>query len=196
MILIVGLGNPGRNYEKTPHNMGFRILDFFREKYIPDVPWQERMKSAIAKGELDKTQFTLAKPFSFMNNSGPPVANLMKMNRIADGNLLWVIHDELDLHWGRVRVEFGRNSAGHKGVESIIDVLGSNEFWRFRVGVRPEIFPEFKADIDRYLTEEVIPPARVPWDAMLQEKVSELIAQCIQEGIRKRDFAYTAADIY
>lgn len=195
MILIVGLGNPGKDYEKTPHNMGFRILDFFHDRYIPDIPWQKALKSAVVKGELEGVQLILQKPFAFMNNSGVPVVNLMRAYQINDGNSFWVIHDELDLPWGRVKVVFGRNSAGHKGVASIIDALGHNQFWRFRVGIRPEIFPEFKADVDRYLTNEDIPFARIPWDAMLQEKVSELIAESLNEGIRKRDFIYTAMDI-
>lgn len=196
MNIIVGLGNPGKNYARTPHNMGFRILDFFRERYIPDTPWQESTKSAVAKGELGGTPFILVKPLSFMNNSGLPVVNLMKIHNITDGNSLWVIHDELDLPWGRVKVEFARNSAGHKGVASLIDALGHNQFWRFRTGIRPEIFPEFKADIDRYLTNEAVPETHTKWDKFLQEKVSVLIADSLKEGIRKRDLTYTSVEIY
>ncbi len=195
MNAIVGLGNPGKKYERTPHNMGFRILDFFRERFLPDVPWQETGENTVAKGEYEGNQFILAKPLAFMNNSGLPVMNLMKMSKITDGNLLWIIHDELDLPWGRVKIEFGRNSAGHKGVASIIDALGHNQFWRFRVGIRPEIFPEFKGDVDHYLTNEDIFGTQVKWDKFLQGKVSGLITQSLKEGIRKRSLTYASIEI-
>ena len=118
MILIVGLGNPGEKYQKTHHNIGFRIID--------------ELKSL----NLEKT--ILAKPQTFMNLSGKAVKSLMRKYKIAINNL-WVIHDDIDLPLGKIRIAKNRGAAGHKGVESIIKEIGSKNFIRFRVGIQPKL---------------------------------------------------------
>ena len=135
MILIVGLGNPGEKYENTRHNAGFMVADLLVKKLnsVESSNWEEnkRFNSLLAKAGKD---ILLAKPSSFMNASGEVVAKLASFYKIPNFGL-YVIHDDLDLPLGKIKVTFGHGSAGHKGVESIIQNLGSNNFVRIRVGI-------------------------------------------------------------
>jgi len=121
MILIVGLGNPEKKYAKTRHNIGFRVinelksLDFFQNKDI-----------------------ILLKPETFMNDSGKATKAMISYYKIPLENL-YVIHDDIDLPFGTIRVSKDSSSAGHKGVQSIIDELGTQNFTRIRIGIRPEL---------------------------------------------------------
>jgi len=117
MILIVGLGNPGKKYQNTRHNVGSRVID---ELKVLDL------KNAI-----------LAKPKTFMNLSGKTVKPLVQRYKIPTPNL-WVVHDDIDLPFGTIRIVKNRGSAGHKGVESIIKELGTKNFIRFRIGIQPK----------------------------------------------------------
>lgn len=191
MILIIGLGNPGEEYKDTPHNMGFRVLDFFKEAHFSQEPWKSEYRSQFLIGVLHNKEIILQKPLSFMNNSGIPVTTLMRDYHIEESEQVWLVHDELDLSWGRIKIDFDRSAAGHKGVESIIQALGTNAFWRFRIGVKPDVLPRSKSDIDRYLTEEAIGESRRVIDAAMQEKASELLNDALREGIKKGDFIFT-----
>lgn len=114
--LIVGLGNPGKKYEKTRHNVGFRVIN-----------------------ELEKQIFDfdtfLLKPDNYMNNSGRAVKKYLTYNKISPGNLI-VIHDDIDLPFETVKISKDSSSAGHKGVQSIIDTLGTKDFTRIRIGIK------------------------------------------------------------
>jgi peptidyl-tRNA hydrolase, PTH1 family len=134
MRLIVGLGNPGKNYEKNRHNTGFMMVDQLAEKN--GLKWRTNGKcKALTAGSPD---FLLVKPQTFMNLSGESVSCLLNYYKVKGEDLL-VIHDDVDLALGKVKKQFGGGSAGHKGIENIILRLGTPEFWRIRVGVgRPE----------------------------------------------------------
>ncbi len=138
MILIAGLGNPGKNYEKTRHNVGFRALDAMKKKY-GFSQWRRDSASAalVAGGVIEDKKIMLAKPQTFMNNSGLAVKKLMARIKAPASNL-WVIHDEIDLKIGKIKVIKNRGAAGHKGVESIARELKTNNFVRFRIGIRPK----------------------------------------------------------
>lgn len=130
MKLVVGLGNPGKKYEKTRHNVGFILLDEYVEENDLNWKFERKFNAEIAKdGDL-----TLAKPQTFMNKSGQSVAKLVEYFEIDLDDLV-VVHDDVDLDFGVVKKQKGRGDAGHKGVKNIVKVLGSNEFWRQRVGV-------------------------------------------------------------
>ena len=136
MKLIVGLGNPGKKHEKTRHNIGWMILDEFLQQNSDNFsPFSENKKfnAEISKGD----QVILAKPLTFMNNSGHAVQAIMSFYKIQPQDLL-VIHDEVDLELGKTKLETGRSSAGHNGVKSIIDLIGTQDFARARVGVSKE----------------------------------------------------------
>ncbi len=130
--LIIGLGNPGSKYEKTRHNIGFMILDKLQKTEANFSNWKEDKKnqSLVSKSK----NLILAKPQTFMNNSGQAAQKLMSYYNI-DLNNLFVIHDDVDILFGEIKLQKGRSSAGHKGVQSIIEQTGSKDFSRLRVGV-------------------------------------------------------------
>jgi len=146
MKLIVGLGNPGLKHEKTRHNFGFMILeslfkdlatpkDSFREEKkfhgeIAEVNWQSKK----ASGE----KIILIRPLTYMNNSGLAVRAIADFYKIKS-NDIWIVHDEIDLPLGAMKIRFGGSSAGHKGVESIMDHLKTEKFWRFRMGIGKQV---------------------------------------------------------
>lgn len=143
MKLIVGLGNPGEKYTGTRHNLGFLLV----EHLLRDVSsasqavWSknEKLKSEIATLPLQarsasEEKILLAKPLTYMNNSGMAVLVLREFYKIPNDDI-WVVHDELDLPLGAMKIRFGGAAAGHHGVESIIEKLGTDKFWRFRMGI-------------------------------------------------------------
>jgi len=123
--LIVGLGNPGGEYENTRHNMGFIFIDKLPEQL--------------------KNKVIIAKPQTFINNSGTAVLALVKKEKIKPENIL-IVHDDIDIAWGNFKFSFGRSSAGHKGVESIIKALKTKNFWRLRIGIQPTLKKHTSAD--------------------------------------------------
>ncbi|MDO8436307.1 MAG: aminoacyl-tRNA hydrolase [bacterium] len=150
MLLIAGLGNPGGKYKNTRHNIGFRVVDelrssshfatarvideFARKNNFPDFHFAKKYNAEISEGNLDNEKYILAKPRTFMNNSGRAVKSLMSTAKPD----LMVIHDDIDLPLGKIKISIGRGSAGHKGVESIIQAINSKNFIRIRVGILPE----------------------------------------------------------
>jgi PTH1 family peptidyl-tRNA hydrolase len=135
--LIVGLGNPGPEYEVTPHNLGFLTVDRIAGDHKLDVR-NRHCKALTARTTIGHEQVVLAKPETFMNLSGMAVRELLLKNELQPETDLIVIQDELDFPFGTLRVHRNRSSAGHNGVESIIDSLGTKDFVRIRVGVAPE----------------------------------------------------------
>jgi len=133
MKLILGLGNPGEQYKDTRHNIGFMVLDkLAREVGTTNASWkhEEKFKSDITKaGEL-----LLAKPQTFMNVSGVAVSSLVSFYKLTPSDV-WVVHDDMDLPLGKIKIRMGGSSAGHHGVASIINALGTDKFLRFRLGV-------------------------------------------------------------
>ena len=142
MKLIVGLGNPGEKYEDTRHNLGFLVLDhLLKELNSSKIDWEKstKLKSEILPFTLitkDKREekLLLARPQTFMNNSGMSVHLIMDFYKIEPQDL-WVVYDELDLPLGSIKIRFGGAAAGHHGVESIMEAVGTDKFWRFRLGI-------------------------------------------------------------
>jgi PTH1 family peptidyl-tRNA hydrolase len=142
MKLIAGLGNPGLKHEKTRHNLGFMVIDSFFKNFadpqqgfkedkkfqadIAEISWQPK------KGKLEKV--ILVKPLTFMNGSGECIRLITSFYKINPSDV-WVVHDEVDLPLGAMKIRLGGSSAGHKGIESIIEKLKSEKFWRFRMGI-------------------------------------------------------------
>lgn len=189
MILIVGLGNPGEKYIDTPHNVGFRALDCLKTMYFPNSLWEKACKSNIIEGEKDGKKVILQKPFTYMNNSGEAVTALMRSRNIDVAENVWVIHDDLDLPWGKIKIDFAKNSAGHKGVESIIEKMGTNAFWRFRVGVEQGGSLEYREDIDKYLTNNPLSYQQKKLDLTAQKEIGTFILDALQNGIKKYSFS-------
>ena len=132
--MIVGLGNPGEKYVKCRHNTGFIILDKFVEDKNLEWKESEKFESEISEYE----DYLLVKPQTFMNNSGRAVSKLANFYKINPKDII-IIHDDVDIPFGSVKNQVGKNAAGHHGVEDIIEKLGTKDFARIRVGVgKPE----------------------------------------------------------
>ena len=146
MHLIVGLGNPGKKYENTRHNVGFRVLDLL----VGESEWLEK-KGLNQFKKLD--DIVLSKPQTFMNLSGKAVADILKYYPEA---ILIVVHDELDFPLGTIKIMKNASSAGHNGVQSIIDELGTQDFIRVRIGINN---PEVRGQIpgDAYVLQKFTP---------------------------------------
>ncbi|HTF43438.1 MAG TPA: aminoacyl-tRNA hydrolase [Terriglobales bacterium] len=137
MKLIVGLGNPGEQYQFTPHNMGFLAIDLIAQQCRVEVR-NRQCRALTARAVIGSEQALLAKPETFMNLSGLAVRELITEYEVRPEFDLIVIQDELDFSLGTVRIHARRNSAGHNGIESIISALGTKDFLRVRVGVAPD----------------------------------------------------------
>lgn len=147
MKIIVGLGNPGEKYEKTRHNIGFMVVDQILKNFesVKDTVWtnESKFKSDIAEitwqpkhGKAEKV--ILVKPKTYMNNSGMAVNLITSFYKLLSTDL-WVIHDDVDLKLGTVRIRLGGGSAGHRGIESLLQHMPDGNFWRVRLGIgRPE----------------------------------------------------------
>jgi peptidyl-tRNA hydrolase, PTH1 family len=135
--LIVGLGNPGIEYQFTPHNLGFLAIDRIANEYKVDVR-NRQCRALTAKAVIGTEAVLLAKPETFMNLSGLAVLELTRKHEIRPEEDLIVIQDELDFPLGTVRLHRRRSSAGHNGIESIIGALGTKDFLRIRMGVAPD----------------------------------------------------------
>ena len=138
MKLIAGLGNPGIFYSRSRHNIGFRCINrFARDNGIRFDKKQARARTGT--GEIAGEKVVLARPQTYMNKSGESVSRLVSKYNIEPADLI-VIHDDLDLPTGKIRIRQGRGSGGHKGIESIIAHLGKGNFYRIRIGIdHPEV---------------------------------------------------------
>lgn len=168
MFLVVGLGNPGKKYERNRHNVGFMVVDHLARTHGM-ADFKEKFSGVWTKGDISvgSTRYPVAllKPATFMNLSGDcvqPAAAFLKVEPKA----ILVVHDELDLPWRDVRLKLGGGHAGHNGLRSLIDRLGTPDFVRVRVGVgRPP--PGFKGDVADYVLQS--------FDAMETVELPEVI---------------------
>ncbi len=148
MLLVVGLGNPGDKYEKTRHNVGFMFLDYLAREVGVEFK-ESRWEALVAKAGLESGPALLVKPQTFMNLSGRAVARIASYHKIEPGRII-VVHDDLDLEPGRLKVVQDRGPGGHNGIRSIIECLGTRQFVRLRIGIgRP---PEFMRPADFVLS--------------------------------------------
>jgi len=140
MIIIVGLGNPGKKYQNTWHNVGFRVLDKLqKDNQFSGFYFSKKASSKLSqRRKSEKEKIILAEPQTFMNNSGQAVKKIIKQFKapIKNFNLI-VVHDDADLPIGKIKISKNKRSGGHKGVQSIIDSLKTKNFIRIRIGINP-----------------------------------------------------------
>lgn len=166
--LIIGLGNPGAEYEDTRHNVGFMVVDALAEKArIDGFAHDGRADAFIAEGRVRGRSITLAKPLRYMNRSGATVKNLVRRFTLSTQDIL-VIVDDINLEPGKLRLRKGGSAGGHNGTQDIIDALGTDNFPRLRIGIGNDfargrqsdyVLSPFSAD-EQPLIEEVIATAR------------------------------------
>ena len=172
-ILIIGLGNPGREFSRTRHNLGFQVLDQFRKrKNLSPFQLKKDVHSLISEGLLLGKKIILAKPQTFMNNSGRAAKSLLQKIK---PDQIWVVQDDLDLPLGKIKISSNRGAGGHRGIESIISEIRTNDFSRFRLGIETKhSFPSKTFVVQKF---------------KLREKL--LVSKMIQEAISAIDLAIT-----
>ena len=185
MKLIVGLGNPGRIYAHNRHNIGFMCLNHFAK--TQGIRFDKKQGQArTGTGEVAGNKAILARPQTHMNLSGESVNRLVKRFNISLNDLL-VIHDDLDLPLGKIRIRHGRSSGGHKGIDSIITHLRSQDFSRISVGIgRPSTVEgsaeDKEAEIVAYVLSDFTPDEKKTITQLIP-KVSEVILCLLNEGL-------------
>jgi PTH1 family peptidyl-tRNA hydrolase len=179
IYLIVGLGNPGRQYRSTRHNIGFMQIDYLADRLEINLT-RVQSKSLIASTVYDDKKIILVKPQTFMNLSGQAVVSLVQFYKIPLDHLL-VIHDDLDLPLGTIRIRPEGGSAGQKGLQSIIDRLGTQSFPRLRLGIGR---PPGRMDAADYVLEDFLPDEKEILKIVL-EKGAEAILRFVSDGLVK-----------
>lgn len=135
MHIILGLGNPGDKFQGTRHNVGFFFLDKIKEKYsFPNFEFKKIFKAEISKREIKGQEIILVKPQTFMNLSGTATQAILAFYKLTPDNLI-VLHDDLDIKIGTFKLATDSSSAGHNGVQNIIELLGTKKFRRLRIGI-------------------------------------------------------------
>jgi PTH1 family peptidyl-tRNA hydrolase len=142
LYLIVGLGNPGPKYAFTRHNVGFLALDMFAES-MQIKKWQESHKGLFCKNKIDDQEVILLKPLTYMNKSGESVSEVINYYKVELDKLL-VVHDEIELPFGKTRFAKNRGAAGNNGIKSINELLGTQDYSRLRMGIGRPTNPEFQ----------------------------------------------------
>ena len=181
MFLIVGLGNPGKQYEKSRHNTGFVVVDKANLEFqMPNFKSNPKSKCQMSKGQIDGKTVIIAKPQTFMNESGQAVSALANFYKIKPSNII-VVHDDLDLPSGEFKIQKNRGAAGHNGVQSIIDHLGTQDFIRVRIGIAPPEAAKTNADfvLAKFSKAEMEKLKKV------MERASEAIKSVVTEGLEK-----------
>lgn len=181
MILIVGLGNPGKQYEQTRHNIGFDVIDYMANKYNIDVN-REKFKGICGEGFIENTKVILLKPLTYMNLSGESIRELANFYKLEDDEII-VVYDDISLDIGRLRIREKGSAGGHNGIKSIIQNLGGDKFPRVKVGVgQPKdnlvnhVLGKFSKE-DREHIEKVIP--------VVSDAIVEIVKNDAKESMNK-----------
>lgn len=177
MWLVVGLGNPGRRYSRTRHNVGFMVAEEIARRN--DIEFKTRESYAIARGSGEGTPFILLEPLTFMNRSGLAVKDVMRRCAAPPKQLI-VLQDDIDMETGRLKIRKNGSSGGHKGVESIIQTLGTRDFIRVKIGVgREEGTP---------VEEYVLKPFRKDETSLIKEAIvraADAVEAIMEDGVEK-----------
>ncbi|MBC8055980.1 MAG: aminoacyl-tRNA hydrolase [Rhizobiales bacterium] len=168
--LLVGLGNPGPEYQDTRHNAGFWFIDGVARELKVTLAPERSYFGLVARVNLREGPVWLLEPMTFMNLSGKSVAGLARFFKIAPGEIL-VAHDELDLLPGQVKMKLGGSHAGHNGLRDIQDQLGSADFWRLRLGIG---HPGVKAEVASYVLRKPVAEQRDAIDKAVAQGISAL----------------------
>lgn len=190
MKLIAGLGNPGDKFTNTRHNLGFEVIDLLQRKLaLPEFSKEEKFKSEISKS----SEIILAKPVTFMNLSGMAISALANYYKIEPNEIV-IVHDELDLPLGHIKIRVGGSDAGHHGIESVIQGLGNEKFIRVRLGIGNwhAISGEHKHasfNAEKFVVENFLPNEKSKVKAMVKRAVKAVEA-ILELGVEKAQNQY------
>lgn len=174
--LVVGLGNPGPRYDGTRHNAGFLVVDRVAERWRAE-PWRDACRSRVARARGGDHPVLLAQPQTFMNRSGAALRVLVERTGLPPGRVL-VIHDDLDLPFGRLRIRVGGGAGGHNGIRSILEELGTGDFVRLKLGIDR---PTGKGDGADYVLSPFSPDEQAVLDPLLG-RAADAVESIIVEG--------------
>ncbi|MBY4039576.1 aminoacyl-tRNA hydrolase [Rhodococcus fascians] len=182
--LIVGLGNPGPQYDKTRHNVGFMVADALAGRVGSSFSSHKKSNSDIVQARLDGRSVVVAKPRTFMNLSGQPVAALARFFSVDPANIV-VVHDELDIDFGALRLKLGGGEGGHNGLRSISQHLGTKDYLRVRVGVGR---PPGRMDPASFVLKPFSTPERKDLGVLIEEAAdaAELLLKVGLEAAQNR----------
>ena len=175
--LLVGLGNPGIKYEKNRHNIGFCLIDYFTGQ-INSEDYIDKFNSKYTLVRLNDNKIHIIKPQTYMNRSGVSVKNCKDFYKIAPDNII-VVYDDMDLALGSLKIKSSGGSAGHNGIKSLIDEIGSNNFVRIRIGIGK---PLNKENVNNYVLSNF---KKDEFEALsrIKNRIEEIIKDIIFEGI-------------
>jgi PTH1 family peptidyl-tRNA hydrolase len=200
MILIVGLGNPGLKFEKTRHNLGFRIVEEFAKKSnFPDFEFSrlrpsgfggqaKKINSLISEIKIDNQKIILAKPQTFMNESGQAVKLFTRTYKLEANNLI-IVHDDIDLDFGQIKIIKNRGAAGHKGIQSIINNLGTKDFIRLRIGIKPRSYKLGARSLENFVLKKFAKEELEVLKGIIKKAV-EAIEFFLKNGLEKTMSGY------
>jgi len=179
MKLIVGLGNPGRRYERTPHNVGFDVVDILAQRHGGQWNLAARFEAALADVSIFGHRVTLMKPLTYMNLSGRAVSAYRSKNGGEPDEIL-VICDDVNLPLGQLRLRPSGTHGGHKGLLSLIQTLGTLDFARLRIGVRPEVVPT-----DGWVEYVLTPFGPAAWDVIerAEQEAADAVEHVLDRGL-------------
>jgi len=180
MVIIVGLGNPGEKFKNTRHNVGFVAVDTFAEKNnFPKFKLHKKSNALIS----ENGDIILVKPQTFMNDSGKTIKKIISNFKFQISNLV-LIHDDIDLPIGKIKIIKERGSAGHKGVESIIKSIGNNGLIRFRIGIKPQDTITKIQDIKKLVLKNFSKEEQKILDETIK-KTAEALDLFVKQGLDK-----------
>ena len=172
--IIVGIGNPDQEYQKTRHNIGWLFLDWVAKRFeAAEFSNDSGLEALTAKCDIDGTKVLLVKPLTYVNNSGTTVAKAKRKLNAKPEDFI-IAQDDLDIPFGNVKYSISRNSGGHKGVESIIKALKTNSFHRLRFGIAQPALKKARAESDRKRDEFVKDFVLKPFTPSQQKELNEL----------------------
>jgi peptidyl-tRNA hydrolase, PTH1 family len=180
--MVVGLGNPGREYEHNRHNIGFHVADLLAQRMSARFSRHRRAVAEVAEGRLgvgaDAPRVVLVKPLTYMNLSGGPVAGLRQFYKIETAQIL-ALHDELDLPFGQVRAKFGGGEGGHNGLRSMSQSLGTKDYARTRFGIGR---PPGRQDPADYVLSDFAPVQRKELDFLI-DRAADIAEAIMAHGV-------------
>ena len=150
MWLLVGLGNPGKEYEGNRHNVGFMVIDAIMEAFPGFGGYKSKFQGKVSEGRIEGKKAILLKPETYMNKSGESVTKAMQFYKVTAERVM-VFHDELDIDFADVRLKQGGGNAGHNGLKSIQSLIGTPDFWRVRIGIGR---PAHKSAVSNYVLSD------------------------------------------
>ncbi len=182
-LAVIGLGNPGKEYERTRHNAGFQVLDRLVSRYSASM-MDRKFRASWGFGMAEGRKVLFIKPLTYMNRSGEPVGDLLKYFGIAPARIL-VIHDDLDLPFARIRIVQKGGSGGHRGIQSIIDHLGTSDFPRLKMGIGR---PKQSEPVETFVLQPPYSEDREEFEnltAQAEKAACAVLATCLSEAMNQ-----------